>query len=105
MKLKAGLIAAAALLALTGCSSAETALSDSCKAEAVKSEHRPGQPVSDTVEAAVDNVTQRGDDDAYDVTGTTTVTTAGSDVTYTWTCFAQRADGKDYAAIQSFDED
>lgn len=106
MKIKAGLIAAAALLALTGCSSsAETALSDSCKAESVKGEHRPGEPVSDKVESEVTDSNQRGDGDLYDFTGTTTVTTNGSAVTYTWTCFAQRSEGKDYAAIQSFDED
>jgi hypothetical protein len=105
MKLKAGLIAAAALLALTGCSSsAEAALSDSCKAEATNGVHRPGEPVSDKVEAEVTDSDQRGDGDLYDFTGTTTVTTNETDATYTWTCFAQRVDGKNYAAVQSFVE-
>lgn len=99
-----GLVAIAAVLLLSGCAgSAQDQLADACKAESTKAENRPGDAPSDSVESEITKTSEpKGESNAVNVSGTTTVKSDGTDTVYNWTCFAQQSDGNNYAAIQTF---
>jgi uncharacterized lipoprotein YajG len=95
-----GMFAVAPLLLIAGCASQspEQALTAACE-EAATTQQESEYANAEVASNATDS-TQRAAADAYDVTGVTTVSEDGSEVTFNWTCFGQRSDGKDYASIQ-----
>jgi PBP1b-binding outer membrane lipoprotein LpoB len=91
------------VLLLSGCAglSAEQAAQHNC---ADKANERLSSNFTDAeIKSETTAVKARQSDEveAFDTEGQTTVQQDGDTDTYTWTCFGQRSEGKDYAAIQS----
>jgi hypothetical protein len=99
---------AGVVLLLAGCATDPgSALADQCQSEAELGKQRTDTQPVETVAATVEKTTERAVRDdveaAVDVRGTTVVTyTSGTSAEFAWSCFAQRVEGKDFAAIQSF---